>query len=132
MSIRVLIRDTPNRSIALATGTHALIFRHTPANQDQAFQRAPNASQTSLVSNGSAAPRCMAEFAALEAADLGEYRSLSSMNVHGTLGLITLHGDVFLCVVSGASKVATVRPGETVQRILSVEFRKSGTRSPLP
>ena len=55
--------------------------------------------------------------------DLQEYRSLSSLSVHGTLGLITVNGDVFLCVVSGASRVATVRPDETVQRILSVEFR---------
>jgi endonuclease/exonuclease/phosphatase family metal-dependent hydrolase len=38
------------------------------------------------------------------------------------LGLITVNSDVFLVVVNGASKVATVRPGETVQRIHSVGF----------
>lgn len=124
MSIQVLIRDQPNRSIALATNTHALIFRHTPTAQDQPVARGLSSiSQTSLASNGAASPRCMAEFVAREATDLREYRSLSSMSVHGTLGLITLHGDIFLCVVSGASKVAAVRPGETVQRIHSVEFR---------
>lgn len=64
----------------------------------------------------------MVEFSAIDQVDLGEYRSLSALSVHGTLGLITVNGDVFLVVVTGASKVATVRPGETVQRIHSVGF----------
>ncbi|TKA68704.1 hypothetical protein B0A49_05409 [Cryomyces minteri] len=64
----------------------------------------------------------MVEFSKLDAADLDEYRSLSSLSVLGTLGLITINNDVFLCVVNGAVKTATVRPGETVQRIYSVEF----------
>lgn len=50
-----------------------------------------------------------------------DYRRLSS-TVQGTLGLVTLNGDVFLCVVNGSRKVASVRPGETIQVILSVEF----------
>lgn len=53
---------------------------------------------------------------------MGEYRSLSSLKVQGTLGLVTINNDVFLCVVNGNSTVATVRPAETIQRILSVEF----------
>ena len=51
-----------------------------------------------------------------------DYRTLSSLKVYGTLGLITIGRDVFLCVVSNARQVATVRPGEDVQQILSVEF----------
>lgn len=54
--------------------------------------------------------------------DLSDYRSLSSLSVYGTLGLITVNNDVFLCVVSSATKAATVRPEETVQRINAVEF----------
>lgn len=50
-----------------------------------------------------------------------DYRRLSAA-VQGTLGLVTLNGDVFLCVVNGSRKVATVRPGETIQVIWSVEF----------
>lgn len=64
----------------------------------------------------------MVEFSAADSVDLAEYRSLGTPSVHGTLGLITVNGDVFLVVVNGASKVATVRPGETVQRIHSVGF----------
>lgn len=61
----------------------------------------------------------------MDTADLTEYRSLSTLNAHGTLGLITLAADVFLCVVTGSTKVASVRPGENVSMISSVEFRKS-------
>lgn len=54
--------------------------------------------------------------------DLSDYRTLSPLPVHGTLGLITISNDVFLCVVTGATKVASVRPGETVEKIFGVEF----------
>lgn len=122
MSVRVLLRDYPHRTIALATDDHALVFRHSPSTTDGGF----NASTSSLHSNQSGhshgAPQCMVEFSTLASLDLGGYRSLSS--AQGTLGLITLHNDVFLCVVTGASKSATVRPGETVQRIHSVQFCK--------
>jgi len=64
----------------------------------------------------------MVEFAALEDVELDDYRSLSTLSVYGTLGLITVNNDVFLCVVSGSNKSATMRHGETVQRILSVDF----------
>jgi len=42
------------------------------------------------------------------------------------LGLITLNNDVFLCVITGSEEVATVRPGETVQKIFAVEFCEWG------
>ncbi|KAF1845724.1 uncharacterized protein K460DRAFT_355505 [Cucurbitaria berberidis CBS 394.84] len=120
MSIRVLIKEYPHRAIALATSTHALVLRHSSSSTELTGNF--NASSTSLGSNGSGATRCMVEFSNLEDVDLNEYRALHSVNAHGTLGLITVNGDVFLVVVNGASKVATVRPGETVQRIHSVGF----------
>lgn len=122
MSIRVLIKEYPHRAIALATATHALVFRHSSSSTEQNGANHYNASTTSLGSNGSAAARCMVEFSALDEVDLSDYRDLKMVNAHGTLGLITVNGDVFLVVVNGASKVATVRPGETVQRIHSVGF----------
>jgi hypothetical protein len=125
MSIRVLLREHPQRSIALVTPSHALIFRHTPSATDDPR----NASLTSLQStqvrastDGSAAPKCLVEFSAVDSVDLSDYRTLSPLPVHGTLGLITLNNDVFLCVVTGATKVANVRPGETVEKIFGVEF----------
>jgi hypothetical protein len=120
MSIRVLIKDYPHRAIALATSTHALVLRHSSSTTENNGNN--NGSSTSLGSNGSGAQRCMVEFSGIQEVDLSDYRGLHSVNVHGTLGLITVNGDVFLVVVNGASKVATVRPGETVQRIHSVGF----------
>lgn len=118
--IRVLIKEYPHRAIALATSTHALILRHTTSSTDNNGER--NASSTSLGSNGAGAAKCMVEFSRIEEVDLSDYRGLHSVNAYGTLGLITVNGDVFLVVVNGASKVATVRPGETVQRIHSAGF----------
>jgi hypothetical protein len=125
MSIRVMIREYPNRAIALVTASHALIFRHSPSTTDavqngslpsiQTMQ-----SRTSIDSQG--APRCMVEFASLNSLDISDYRSLSPLPVHGTLGLITINNDVFICVVTGAKEVALLRPGETVERIFGVEF----------
>lgn len=114
--MRVLVRSEPHRSIALATETHVLIFKHSPTNLESR-----NASTTSFTENGGA-PRCIVEFLPWEKADMEDYRTLSSLKVYGTLGLVTIGGDVFLCVVSQARTVATVRPGEDVQQILSVEF----------
>lgn len=121
MSIRVLIKDYPHRAIALATASHALVLRHSSSSSAD-HNGSVNASSTSLGSNGAGAARCMVEFSKLEDVDLEDYRALHSVNAHGTLGLITVNGDVFLVVVNDASKVATVRPGETVQRIQSVGF----------
>jgi hypothetical protein len=64
----------------------------------------------------------MVEFVNVSSANLSDYRTLSPLPVHGTLGLITINNDVFLSVVTQGTKVATVRPGETVQRIQGVEF----------
>lgn len=65
----------------------------------------------------------------MDSADLEGYRSLRGANmsskVHGTLGLITLNNDVFLCVVSAVTpRPITIRPGETVRRIEGVDFRE--------
>jgi hypothetical protein len=122
MSIRVLVRDYPNRAIALVTESHALIFRYT-TNTTGALK---NGSHTSLSSRPSidiqSSPRCMAEFTSLRLVDLADYRTLSPRPVYGTLGLITVENDVFICIVTGASKVANVRPNETVDRIYAVQF----------
>ena len=97
-SLRILCQDHPQRIIVLATAEHALIFQYCSADP------APNVSNEP--------PRCLVKFSGLSSVDLKGYRFLG--NGYGTLGLITLDEDVFLCVVTGSSKAATVRPGETV------------------
>lgn len=64
----------------------------------------------------------MVQFSAISSTDFTDYQELHKSKIYGTLGLINIGVDVFLCVISGSTRVATVRPGETVQRILSVEF----------
>ena len=114
-TMKLFLKDHPQRAIALGTETHVLVFRHSVSTADSR-----TGSTTSLSDGG--APRCIVEFAPWEGHDMSEYRSLTSLKTHGTLGLVTIDHDVFLCVVNQSTTVATIRPGETIQRILSVEF----------
>jgi hypothetical protein len=129
--IKVLIRDSPTRAIALATSRHALVLKNNPSNgtghaHERSGFESRNHSNTSLAGAGSnsPAPKCIAEFGPTGDFDFDTWRQLGFKEVYGTLGLITVNGDVFLCVVDSATKAAEVRPEETVQRINSVEFRE--------
>jgi hypothetical protein len=108
MSLQVLQRDGPKRSIALASTTHVLIFQHN---------RIEN---TSTIKAGT--PQCIVEFSQIDRVDLSDYKPLRHSGVYGTLGLINIDADVFVCIITHASSVATVRPDENVQRIAAVEF----------
>lgn len=113
MAIKVFLREFPQRAIALGTETHVLIFRHSPSSI--------GSSSTSSLPEG-VAPRCVVEFAPWEQVDLQDYRSLPSLDIKGTLGLVTINSDVFICVVNNSKRTATIRPGESIQQILGVEF----------
>ncbi|PNS17746.1 hypothetical protein CAC42_3141 [Sphaceloma murrayae] len=118
MTIRVLLRDHPHRAVALATDDHVLTFRHNKNDApDSRFSSSSNPN-----ANDSTPSQCMVDFSPTAGSDLTDFRSLTSLTIHGTLGLVTIGGDIFLCVVNGANRVATVRPGENVQQITSVEF----------
>lgn len=114
MSLRLLVRDHPQRSIALATDSHVLIFRHSPLST--------TADTGNHGSFKSPSPKCVVEFSSLSDVDLTNFRNLQNSRVYGTLGLININADVYICIINGAVRVATVRPGETVQKILSVVF----------
>ena len=118
MSVRVLIRDYPHRTVALTTSDHALVFRHSHSAEN--YQNSSASSVPSSNYRQNVTPRCMVEFAARDSVDLTGYRTVN--NAQGTLGLITLKNDIFLCAIILASQIASVRPGETVQRIHAVEF----------
>lgn len=122
-SCELYIRDQPSRSIAIVSETHALVLRYSSTASDYNA----NGSQLSLPSvrsrNGEgAAAKCMVEFSPISQKLLKNYRPLSSRPVFGTLGLIAVNGEVFLSVITRANRSATVRPGETVERILGVSF----------
>lgn len=103
MSLRLLLREHPQRAFAVLTDSHALIFRHSLSS---ASADSSNNNETSARSSAS---KCMVEFTAHEDVDLTGYRVLRASGVHGTLGLININTDVFLCVISGAFRVATGR-----------------------
>ncbi|KAF9884102.1 inositol polyphosphate 5-phosphatase [Aspergillus nanangensis] len=108
-NLRILSRDHPRRTLALAAHDCALIFHYNVPESGANSQR-----------RSSDAPRCLVEFVSLSSVELKGYRLLG--NGYGTLGLVTLDDDVFLCVITGSSRAATPRPGETVSRIDNVDF----------
>lgn len=115
MSVRVLVSDYAHRTLALATETHVLLFKHVQPGGGDTQPLQPSSKQPKPDS-----PRCMVEFVEKSAFDLKGYRTLTTAK--GTLGLITLGEDVFVCVATGSREVASVRPNETVQQIFAVEF----------
>ncbi|KEY67527.1 hypothetical protein S7711_02446 [Stachybotrys chartarum IBT 7711] len=125
-SCELYIRDYPHRSLAIVSSTHALILRYSSS----ASEPANNGSHTSLPSSRSrtaqnentAVAKCMVEFTSISKQTLKDYRPLTSRPVYGTLGLITVNNEAFLSVITHAARAATVRPGETVERIAGVAF----------
>ncbi len=122
-SCQLLIREYPHRTIAIATESHALIFRYSSTTAEAI-------ANGSLASVASARPRggdggvsrCIVEFTPASQKLLDDFRPLTPRPIYGTLGLMSIGGNVFLCVITQASRVAMLRPGETVERILAVEF----------
>ncbi|KAF4122575.1 synaptojanin [Geosmithia morbida] len=125
-SCELYIRDYPHRSIAIVSTSHVLILRYSSVSNDLTTAGF-HGSHTSLASStrtaGNSTPaKCMVEFSRISEELLREYRPLAPRPIFGTLGLITVEGEVFLAVISHAARAATVRPGETVERIGGVAF----------
>ncbi|OBT50134.1 hypothetical protein VE04_09626, partial [Pseudogymnoascus sp. 24MN13] len=113
MSIRVLVRDYPNRAIALVTESHALIFRYITSANDAVN----NGSHTSLSSRPSVvtqgAPTMHGGILTSGPGRLGRLSNIESAACLWDPGAYN---------ITGASKVANVRPNETVERIYAVQF----------
>ncbi|KID77446.1 Inositol-1,4,5-trisphosphate 5-phosphatase 1 [Metarhizium brunneum] len=124
-SSELYIRDSPYRSIAIVSSSHALVLRYSSSASSDTPQNGSVTSLHSIKSRGgvdSHAAKCMVEFAPISSQLLKDYRPLSLMPVYGTLGLISANGEVFLSVITRAKRAATVRPGETVEKIATVDF----------
>ncbi|EFY93299.1 Inositol-1,4,5-trisphosphate 5-phosphatase 1 [Metarhizium acridum] len=119
------IRDSPYRSIAIVSSSHVLVLRYSSSASSDTPQNGSVTSLHSIKSRGgvdSHAAKCMVEFAPISSQLLKDYRPLSLMPVYGTLGLISANGEVFLSVITQAKRAATIRPGETVEKIATVDF----------
>ena len=101
MSLRLLLREQPQRALAVLTDSHALIFRHSLSSTSA------DSSSNNETSARFSPSKCMVEFTPHEDVDLTDYRVIRTSGVHGTLGLININADVFLCIISGAVRVAT-------------------------
>ncbi|SPN96917.1 related to phosphatidylinositol phosphate phosphatase [Cephalotrichum gorgonifer] len=120
-SCQVFIRDHPHRSIAIVSSSHCLIFRYSSTASENSSQVSVAGARSRNAGDG-AQPRCIVEFSRNTNHVLANYRPLTSQPIFGTLGLTAVDGDVFLCVVTHATRAASLRPAETVERISSVEF----------
>ncbi|KAL2180345.1 SacI homology domain-containing protein [Thermothelomyces heterothallicus CBS 202.75] len=124
-SSQILIREYPHRAIAIASNSHALILRHSATASEgfgNGFLASVSSGRQRPAASDSNVSKCMVEFSPTSGNLLNDYRPLTPRPIYGTLGLISIERDVFLCVITQASRVATLRPGETVERIEAVQF----------
>lgn len=116
MAIKVLVNDIADRSIALVSDTHALFFNRSVGSKTKNVSVAENETRNPDPS------QCAVEFSKIDDNNFDGYIPLSARSCFGCLGLISVGGDIFLCVITSAREVAAVRPHETVSRIYGVEF----------
>ncbi|CCH41078.1 hypothetical protein BN7_615 [Wickerhamomyces ciferrii] len=99
--MRLLIKENP-RTLALVSKTHVLLFRHIRTKNNL--------------------PRCVIEFSSIDEINLQSYKKITNKEIHGFLGLIEVNNDSYLCAITGKHQVASPIPGETVNKIFSVDF----------
>lgn len=125
-SSELFIQDYPQRSIAIVSSSHALILRYSFSVADHLSGNASHTSLSSVKSRpnagDSSGAKCRVEFTPVTEKLLRHYRPLTPRPVYGTLGLIAVNNEVFLSVITHAARSATIRPGETVERIDGVAF----------
>lgn len=99
--MNVLLRSGSKRTLALESRSHVLLFRYIKETR-----------------------KCAIELVPKESFRGQPYKQLSKSNSrsHGFLGLIEMNGDIFICVITSKIKVATPLDGESVNKIVDVEF----------
>ncbi|KAK9451468.1 SacI homology domain-containing protein [Limtongia smithiae] len=147
MSMRIYFREQP-RTLLLATEQHALTFQCVDDNSsagstevdrsglhpdrygmtsttpsENLADRANGNGSHDTIGGSSGSTRVLVDFTPRDSIDFGRYRLLSSMPCYGCLGLICVERNVFLAVITEATRVAEPVPQlETVHRINKVEF----------
>ncbi|SCU86141.1 LAMI_0D00606g1_1 [Lachancea mirantina] len=99
----ILFSKEPERRIALLSQSYALVFK--------------------AVKNAADPHRALCAIELLPKSKLERgFEKLTSHEIHGFLGLIELEGLIFICAITGKTKVAQPIPGETVNKIFAVDF----------
>lgn len=101
MWLYVSNRHSEQRKLALVSRSHALIFQATNDIKSQL---------------------CSLTLLPRDQLKNQGYKKLSYHEIFGFIGLIEVDGDIFIGTVTGASKVASPVPGETVNKIYAVDF----------
>lgn len=96
--MRLLIKEEP-RTLALQSESHVLVFRYI-----------------------SDAHRCAIELLNVQDFHDEKYKPLTRSSVSGFIGFIEIKQDIFICVITGKFQVANPVEGESVDKIMSVEF----------
>lgn len=125
--MKVYVNRVP-RSLALVERDWVLIIRYAqnaslrrPSQGINDSNDDPDSSHYNGSANGS--PKCIIEFVKRDSINFdSRYRLLCPYECQGCLGLIEIGSEVYLSVITKDSMVARPRPGETVNRIHSVEF----------
>lgn len=101
--MQILVQRGAERKVALVSTAYALVFKAVNDGQN------------------STKPLCAIELT--PKSQIGSsYQKMSSHEVHGFIGLIELEGFIFICTITGKTKVAQPIPGETVNKIYAVDF----------
>lgn len=101
----ILINDKPERRLALVSEHYALILK-----------------PVLKTSNGKQRPYCAIELVTKEQLKQQGFVKLNDTEIHGFLGLIEVNSLIFAALITGKAKVAAPIPGETVNKIYSVDF----------
>lgn len=99
--MKLLVHENP-RTLALVSKSFVLLFR--------------------AIGNRPGSHRCAIEFLPREDVDLKSYKVLNDREIHGFVGLIGVEGDMFICCITAARKVAAPVPNESVNKIMGVDF----------
>ncbi|ODV85565.1 hypothetical protein CANARDRAFT_176012 [[Candida] arabinofermentans NRRL YB-2248] len=97
--MRILVNTSPERTLALESESHVLLFRYIPK-----------------------IGQCAIELVRRDQFNHRHYRSMSKHKPMGFLGLIEQSGHIFLAVISGKVDVACPVQGELINKIMDVEF----------
>ncbi|SCV05720.1 LANO_0H13696g1_1 [Lachancea nothofagi CBS 11611] len=101
--MQILVQRSAERKVALVSEGYALIFKAVENEDDRTK------------------PQCAIEL--IPKSRVGKsYQKMTSHEVHGFIGLIELDGLIFICTITGKTKVAQPVPGETVNKIFAVDF----------
>lgn len=101
----ILVQHKPERRLSIVSKSYSLIFKAV---------RPPEGDHSR--------PLCAIELLPKSQLKGPKFEKLTNHEIHGFLGLIEIDHKIFICAITGKSKVANPIIGETVNKIYAVDF----------